>query len=193
MRFGIGSNIVPMSDSPVTTQVVTPAGVLPFQDYFVRRRAEPVVTSLRYDGTAQAGVAPAALAALADPRLCAIVIAPSNPWLSIEPMLAIPALRAALDATRVPVVAVSPIVGGAAIKGPTAKIMAELGLPVSAVAIARHYRDLIDGFILDATDAAGVQAVEEMGVKAATTATVMQSLGDKVALAEFTLRFALGK
>ncbi len=189
-RLGIGSRLLPMSDATVATRVDTDAGLLDFQDYFVRRRAAPVVRALHHDGAAGAAPSPAVLAALADPRLAAIVIAPSNPWLSIAPLLAIPGLRAAIAAAKAPVVAVSPIVGGAAIKGPTAKIMAELGLEVHNAVLARHYRGLVDGLILDTVDAGETAAVESLGVRAATTATVMHTLADKTGLAAFTLRFA---
>ena len=189
-RFRIGSRIVPMSDQPVPTEVITGDGVLAFQDYFVRRRAEPAVSGVRYRGAESATAAPQALAALADPHLQAIVIAPSNPWLSIGPLLAVPGLATALRAARVPVVAVSPIVGGAAIKGPTARIMANLGLAPDNQSIARHYRGLIHGLILDRADAAEAAAVEALGVRTAVTGTVMRSLDDKRSLAQFTLRFA---
>jgi len=189
-HLGIGSRIVPASDSRVPTRVVTEAGVLAFQDYFVRRRAGPVVSALRFVGADEARPPATAMAALGDPVLRALLIAPSNPWLSIDPMLAIPDLRAALERARVPRVAVSPIVGGQAIKGPTAKLMAELGLPVNQASIARHYRGLIDGLILDHADAGEAAAVEALGIRAVTTATVMHGLEDRVALARFVLDFA---
>ena len=189
-HLGIGSRIVPASDSRVPTRVVTEAGVLAFQDYFVRRRAGPVVSALRFVGADEARPPATAMAALGDPGLRALLIAPSNPWLSIDPMLAIPDLRAALERARVPRVAVSPIVGGQAIKGPTAKLMAELGLPVNQASIARHYRGLIDGLILDHADAGEAAAVEALGIRTVTTATVMHGLEDRVALARFVLDFA---
>ncbi len=189
-RLGIGSRIVPASDSRVQTRVVTEAGVLAFQDYFVRQRAEPVVSAVRFAGAAEAVPPATAMAALSDPALQAIVIAPSNPWLSIDPLLAIPALRKTLEHTSVPRVAVSPIVAGQAIKGPTAKIMGELGLPVTQASIARHYRGLIDGLVLDHADAAEAAAVEALGIRAVTTGTVMRSLEDRIALARFALEFA---
>jgi LPPG:FO 2-phospho-L-lactate transferase len=189
-RLGIGSRILPMSDSTVATRVATSAGELSFQDYFVRRRAEPVVTAIEYAGAADAAPPAAALRALADPRLRGILIAPSNPWLSIGPILAVPALREALGATAVPVVAVSPLVGGRALKGPTAKLMIELGLAATSATIAQHYREILDGLILDLVDAGDTAAVEEQGVTAAVTSTVMQSLYDRQQLARFALDFA---
>ena len=189
-RLGIGSRILPMSDARVETRVVTADGVLEFQDYFVRRRAQPAVTGLRYAGAESARPPAAALNALDDPRLRAIFIAPSNPWLSIDPILAVPALRDALRAARVPVVAVSPIVQGAALKGPTAKIMAELGLPVTSASIARHYREYLDGLILDERDAEEIAAIKEPGLETAMTTTVMRSLEDRISLARFAVDFA---
>lgn len=150
--FGIRAQIVPMSDDRVATRVATDEGELSFQDYFVRRHCEPVVQGLRFEGAAEARLPERAREAFASPDLEAMVIAPSNPWLSIDPLLAIPELRLALQSAKCPVIAVTPIIGGKAVKGPTAKIMAELGMTVSALSIAEHYRGLIDGFVLDARD-----------------------------------------
>ncbi len=188
---GLGSRIVPMSDRPVATRVHTSEGELAFQEYFVRRRAEPVATAIAFAGAAQATVPAVARAAFADPQLRGIVIAPSNPWLSIEPILAVPFYRKALAAARVPVVAVSPLVGGRALKGPTGKLMAELGLPVNSTSIAQHYREVIDALILDRVDAGDIAAVEALGVTAAVTGTVMQSTDDRLALARFVTDLAL--
>lgn len=151
-RFGIRAEIIPMSDNPVATRVVTDEGELAFQDYFVRRRCEPAVRNILYTGAEQARLPDAARAALASPDLEAIVIAPSNPWLSIDPILAIPGLRYALETVNCPRVAVTPIIAGQAVKGPTAKIMTELGIPISPLSVAEHYRGLIDGFVLDVRD-----------------------------------------
>ena len=148
-RLGIGASIVPMSDQPVHTIVHSDAGTLSFQEYFVRERATPRVRHLEYAGadTARASIAADLLSAQAQPR--AIVLCPSNPWLSIAPILAIPGWRRALDASDAPVVGVSPIVSGRALKGPTAKLMSELGLEVSALGIAQHYSGVLDGFVID--------------------------------------------
>lgn len=189
-RLGIGSRIVPMSDTAVATRVVTSSEVLAFQEYFVRRRARPVATAIEYVGANEATPPEAALAAIGDPRLRGILIAPSNPWLSIDPILAVPAYREALGATAVPVVAVSPLVGGVALKGPTAKLMAELGLPVTSASVARHYREVLNGLVLDRIDAGDMAAVEAEGVTAAVTATVMRSLDDRLSLARFAVSFA---
>jgi LPPG:FO 2-phospho-L-lactate transferase len=185
--LGVTARLLPMSDDPVRTIIRTDDGELPFQDYFVRLACAVPVRSIRYDGAPAARLNPA-LAAVAD--LSAIIICPSNPYLSVDPVLAVPGMRAWLRAQGCPIVAVSPIVGGAAIKGPAAKIMAELGAPVSAVGIARHYAGLVDGLVIDAADAglAAEIAAEGMAVKVAQT--VMSSRDDRVALARACLGFA---
>ena len=185
-RWGINARILPMSDDPVRTVLETVSGRLDFQDYFVRRRCEPVVTEIRYEHAEAARPAEEALSALAA-ATGAIVICPSNPYLSIDPMLAIPGLRAALATASAPRIAVTPIVGGAAIKGPCAKIMSELGLPVSPAAIARHYHGLVDGFVLDREDA-GLEGKIEVPTMAVDT--VMRSLDDRIRLARSVLDFA---
>ena len=187
-RLGVRASVAPMSDRPVRTIVETPEGPLPFQHYFVREQCRPRVTGFRFEGADAARPSPAFAAAL-DGRLSAAVICPSNPFISIDPILAVPGVREALRRCGVPVVAVSPIVGGRAIKGPTAKMMAELGIPSGAAEVAAHYRGLIDGFVLDRRDAGGAAAVEKLGIVPLVTGTVMQSLDDKVRLAEEVLAF----
>jgi LPPG:FO 2-phospho-L-lactate transferase len=189
-RLGVKSRLLPMSDARVSTRVITEQGVLGFQQYFVQQQARPIATGFEYAGAHAAAALPAALEALADPGLAAILIAPSNPWLSIAPMLALPALRQAIRAASAPVIAVSPIVGGAAIKGPTAKIMRELGLPVTAAAVARHYRELLDGFILDSSDGEDAADVQALGIRLTRTSIVMRNLDDRIALARCALDFA---
>ncbi|MBN8280199.1 MAG: 2-phospho-L-lactate transferase [Gammaproteobacteria bacterium] len=191
-RLGVTVDLKPMADTKVRTVLETDAGTLDFQDYFVRRKTEPVVKSIRYEGAAAAPPVAAFANLLTDPALAAVFIAPSNPWLSIDPILAIPSLRAALRSTTAPVIAISPIVGGKAIKGPTAKIMGELGIPVSAASVARHYGDLLDGYILDDADRNDATELVTDGLAVAATKTVMQSLEDRVALAGFALDFARG-
>jgi LPPG:FO 2-phospho-L-lactate transferase len=186
-RLGITAQVVPMSDAPVRTRVATAAGELAFQDYFVRRRCEPRVTAIRFEGDAAARPCTRALTALASDALESIVICPSNPYLSVDPILAVPGYREALQQARVPVIAVTPLVGGAAIKGPTAKIMAELGVPQSALAVAHHYQGLIDGFVLDERDAA-LAAQFDLPVHIADT--LMQSLPDRERVAREVLAFA---
>ena len=189
-RLGVAVNLLPMSDTPVRTVIDSDDGPLAFQDYFVRRRAEPAVKGIRYEGATKAPPIAALASLLTDPDLAAIFIAPSNPWLSIDPILAIPSLAAALRSTTAPVIAISPIVGGRALKGPTAKIMGELGVTVSAGAIAAHYGDLLDGFILDDADRAEADALIARGLAVGATHTVMNTLEDRIRLAEFALGFA---
>jgi LPPG:FO 2-phospho-L-lactate transferase len=188
-RLGIRAAIAPMSDQPVRTVVETPDGPLPFQHYFVREQCRPRVTGFRFEGAKSARPAPALTEAL-ERGVSAVVICPSNPFISIDPILAVPGVRQALRYNGAPVVAVSPIVGGRAIKGPTAKMMTELGLASGAAEVAEHYRGLIDGFVLDRSDAESAAAVERLGVAVLVTGTVMQSLDDKTRLAEETLAFA---
>lgn len=188
--FGVRPLLLPMSDDPVRTLLDTvDEGVLEFQDYFVRRRCEPRVRAIRYSGAEAARPSATALALLEAPGLEAVLLCPSNPWLSVAPMLAMPALRQALAACRAPVVAVSPVVAGRAVKGPTAKLMQELDLEVSAVTVAAHYAGLIDGYVLDRQDAA---LLPRLGLPAVALPTVMRSLEDREALARGVLAFARG-
>ncbi|EPZ14814.1 hypothetical protein M622_04995 [Thauera terpenica 58Eu] len=186
-RLGISAHIVPMSDQALRTRVHCDEGVFDFQDYFVRLQCRPLTRSIEFVVAPDARPSSAVEQALADEALGAIVICPSNPYLSIAPMLAVPGLRERLRAAGVPIVAVSPIVGGAAVKGPTAKIMRELGVPVSADAIAHHYGDLLDGFILDVRDAA-LQG--HITVPVHITDTLMLSAADRTRVAAETLGFA---
>jgi LPPG:FO 2-phospho-L-lactate transferase len=189
-RLGVAHAIVPMSDDPVRTLVATDEGELPFQDYFVRRHCEPVLRSLRFAGAEQAQPAPGFLRALAAPRLQAIVVCPSNPDLSLAPVLALPGVRTQLRSAGVPVIAVSPIVGGQAITGPAAKIMRELGHQPSALEVARHYGTLLDGLVLDDSDAALAPAVAALGIRPLVTATVMRDESHRVRLARDVIGFA---
>jgi LPPG:FO 2-phospho-L-lactate transferase len=183
-RLGVAPRVVPMSDDPVRTRLRTDDGWIDFQDYFVRRRCEPVVHELAFHGAAAAHAQPGFLAALADPRLKAVVICPSNPFISIEPILAVPGVRAALAACAAPVVAVSPIIGGRAVKGPTAKLMAELGMTPSAGAVARRYDDLLDAYVVDFADMDQVAAIAP---KVTLGQTMMTTLADREALARTVL------
>ncbi len=185
-RLGISSRLLPMSDDRVRTRLRTDEGWLDFQDYFVRLRASPVVREIAYAGASEARANPDFLAALAN-DLELVVICPSNPFLSIDPILSLPRVRDALRACRAPVVAVSPIIGGKAVKGPTAKIMAELGLPVGAAAVARHYEDILDVFIADEADA---NEVEGLGIPVKLTRTLMSTIEDREALARTVLAAA---
>ncbi|WP_431857123.1 2-phospho-L-lactate transferase [Azospirillum sp.] len=187
-RFGIAAEVMPMSDDAIATLVDSDAGTLAFQDYFVRRGCEPRVRGFRFQGIEAARPNPRALAWLEDPDLAAIVIGPSNPFVSVAPILAVPGLRDALAQRRVPLVAVSPIVGGQAIKGPAAKMMDELGIRPSAAWVAEQYGDLLDGLVIDETDrdlAAGIH-----GPRVLVAQTVMRTATDRARLAGEVLGFA---
>ncbi len=190
--LGIGQRIVPMSDRPVRTVVETDEGTLPFQDYFVRRQCGPRVLNFRFEGIETALPSPGLVAALSDPELAAVVICPSNPYVSVAPIVGIPAVAEFVDARETPIVAVSPIVGGRAIKGPAAKMMAELGVETSALGIARHYGARIDGIVIDDVDAGLASDIEALGVAVHVAATVMRSRDDSRTLARETLTFAAG-
>jgi LPPG:FO 2-phospho-L-lactate transferase len=186
-RLGIAARLVPMSDDLVRTRLLTDENWLDFQDYFVRLRCAPAISELAFAGADRARPHPEFLAAVADPTLRAVVICPSNPFISIDPILAVPGVRAALRQCRAPVVAVSPIIAGKAVKGPTAKMMAELGLPVDAATVARRYGDILDLYIADEEDAAGFAGLE---VPVVFTQTLMQTLADREALARTVIAAA---
>ena len=188
-RMGVTATVLPMSDDAVSTIVHTATEDLAFQHYFVREQCVPVVTGFSFDGIERAQPQARLLDGMAAiPE--AIVIAPSNPYVSVDPILALPGLRAAMKTARAPVVAVSPIVGGAALKGPAAKMMQELGKDVSVLGIAEHYRGLIDGLVIDTEDAGLAPAIEDMGIAALVTPTVMTDLASRIGLAKDTLKFA---
>lgn len=186
-RLGVASRVLPMSETPVRTQVDTDQGVLDFQDYFVRLQCQPRVKALCFEGVDTARLPAELSVALSSPDFEAIVIAPSNPYLSIDPILAVPGLVEALRGAGVPILAVTPILGGKAIKGPTAKIMAELGLSPSPLVVAEHYAGLVDGFILDQRDA---ELAARFPVPVALGDTLMQTLEDRQRVADSTLTFA---
>jgi LPPG:FO 2-phospho-L-lactate transferase len=187
--LGVRHTILPMSDAPVRTMIGTANGELAFQHYFVRDRCAPAVTGFRFDGAATATPTRQIEAALDDPRLAGVIICPSNPFVSVDPVLAVPGFREQMGRIRAPIVAISPIVAGTAIKGPTAKMMTELNIPNDAVSVARHYRELVDGFVLDAQDAALEGAVAALGIATVVTQTVMLTLPDRQQLAADVLRF----
>ncbi|MCY3930170.1 MAG: 2-phospho-L-lactate transferase [Acidobacteria bacterium] len=192
--LGIAARVLPMSDDPVRTIVLTETGELSFQHYFVRDACEPAVSGFRFDGIDTARPQAAFLSALEDQATRAILVCPSNPFVSVDPVLALDGVEEALRRAAAPVVAVSPIIGGAAIKGPAAKMMAELGMPVTAAGVARHYqeRDLLDGFVIDDADAGQAAEIEDLGVPTLVTGTVMETLADRERLAGETMDFARG-
>lgn len=185
--LGIAARICPMSDDPVRTRLDTDRGRLDFQDYFVRHACAPVVSQVTYEGARTAGANADALAALRDRSLRAVVICPSNPLLSIEPVLAVAAISEAIAGCAAPVIAVSPIIAGRAIKGPTAKMMGELGIPATASAVARRYAHLLDGYVLDRADADEATLLD---IPVVATRTLMATLADREALAREVLAHA---
>ena len=189
--LGIRHAIAPMSDQPVRTMVDTRDGEMAFQRYFVAERCQPVVRAVRYLGAEQARPSPGFQDALARDDLEAVILCPSNPYLSIDPILSLPGVRTALQRSNARVVAVSPIVGGAAIKGPTAKLMRELGVEPSVMAVARHYDGLLDGMIIDPVDAGSGADLAALGVEPMVTAAVMRSDEDRVRLAGQAVSMAL--
>ena len=188
-RFGVGHAVIPMSDSPVRTRVRTASTTeLPFQDYFVRLKCKPCVTGFRFSGSRTAQIPPA-LRKLMQERIEAVVICPSNPYVSIAPILSVREIREWLRKRDFPVVAVSPIVGGAALKGPAAKMMRELGAEASALGVARHYGDQVDGWVIDREDEKHKAAVERQGARVIVTDTIMKSRAKSVALAKRVVAF----
>lgn len=184
-RQGIAQTIVPMSDDPVRSMILTDEGELPFQDYFVRRRCEPRFVSIRFDGAERARISAGLAHVLADPALEAIVVCPSNPVLSIGPFLAVPQIASALRASTAPCVAVSPFIGGEAVKGPAAKIMRELGEEPGAACLVRHYAGIVDAVLCDHGDPAAGQVIDGITFHAADT--LMRDDADQQRLARDVL------
>lgn len=184
--WGIGPTILPMSDDAVPTTVYTrDEGELPFQEYFVQRGCQPQVTGFRYQNAASARPTPGLLEAIDGADL--VVFCPSNPWVSIGPILAVPGIQSALVDQRV--LAVSPIIGGQAVKGPAAKMFVELGIQPSALAVANQYGNLLTGFILDEQDRSLAEAVADLGIIPLVTDTLMKTPADRWRLASEVLAF----
>lgn len=185
--FGVENAILPATESYAPTHVRSGKEWLHLQEYFVRERCRPRVEAIEYRGAAESRPAPGVLSAIREAEI--IAFAPSNPLISIDPILAIPGIREAILARKGRAVAVSPIVGGKALKGPAAKMLEELGLGASAEAVARHYQGLIDVFVIDEQDRDLAPAIEALGLKVTISATIMNSLEDKVRVA----RVVVGK
>jgi LPPG:FO 2-phospho-L-lactate transferase len=183
----VAIRVLPMSDDPVRTRVLTADGWLDFQEYFVHRQCRPAVQGFTFAGAETARAQPDALAALERRDLRAIIICPSNPFVSVEPILAVPGIRAGIQQSRAPVVAVTPIIGGKAIKGPAAKMMAELRLDVSGEAVARRYAGIIDGFVIDHADPLPESWQD---IKFFSAATLMNTTDDRLRLAHAVLQTA---
>jgi len=186
-RWGISQRIYPMSDDRVPTWVYTDVGELPFQEYFVHRQCRPVVSGFRFADIDQAHPVPEVVTELEKAEL--IIICPSNPWVSVDPILSIPGIKSSIEAKCV--VAVSPIVGGKALKGPAAKMYSELGINPSAFAVAQHYGQLLAGFVIDHLDVDFAGELIKLGIHPYVTDTIMRTRRERRQLAETVLEFAL--
>lgn len=186
-RLGVVARVYPMTDDSVRTTVHCAAGSLPFQHYFVRERCEPAVSGFSYSGVEEARPNGEVMSLLADEYFSRVIICPSNPFVSIDPILQVPGLWPALRDAEAPVTLVSPIVAGRALKGPTAKMMSELGVPITAAGVAEHYQrrypGLLTHFVLDASDAKLSAEIAALGVQVVTAETVMHNREDKRRLA----------
>ena len=187
-QFGLGFRLLPMTDQPMATHIRTPAGLLHFQEYMVKRRCADEVLDVVYVGAEEARPAPGVLEALK--KADTILLAPSNPIVSIGSILAVPGIHDALHEASAMIVAVSPIVAGAPIKGPADKLMSGLGMEVSAVGVARCYRDFLDIMVIDQQDSHLVSEIEDLGIPTVTTNTIMRDRANKVALARAVLEAA---
>lgn len=191
VRLGIRHSIVPMSDQRVRTMIRSNQGWLEFQDYFVRLQCEPRVVEIRFEGVEAARPSPGLEQVLQqDATLRAVVICPSNPFVSIDPILALRGIGDRLPRLQAPVVAVSPIVGGQALKGPARKMLQELGYEPSALGVAHHYQNFLDGLVIDRRDAALAPAIEALGVRTLVTETIMTGEAEQIALARRVVDFA---
>lgn len=185
--LGVQHTLLPMCNEPLHTVVDTDEGTLAFQDYFVRRQCQPAVRAVRFAGAADATLPAEVGAALTDPALTHVIICPSNPLLSIAPILAVPGLRAQLQALRDKMVVVSPLVGGQAVKGPTAKMMQEMAIPTDSASIARFYQDLLGTLVIDHCDAQEADALRAVGITVQVASTLMKTDEDRIALAQQVL------
>lgn len=184
-RWGVRAQILPMSNNIVATRILTPQGELPFQEYFVHQHCQPTALGFRFDGLESAQPAPGIAQALQNAE--ALILCPSNPWVSLDPILAL------LQKAHLPLpprrAAVSPLIGGQAVKGPAAKMFTELGIRPSALAVAQHYHGLLTGFILDEQDSAEAACVQALGLSTLTTRTLMTNANERQRLAQETLQF----
>ncbi len=187
LAWGVDLTVMPMSDDPIGTLVYTDEGELPFQEYFVHRQCHPRVRGFRFEGVERALPAPGVMEAIA--AADALIICPSNPWVSVDPILAVPGIHQAV--AEVFTLAVSPIIGGAAIKGPAAKMYAEMGIEPSALSVAQHYGSLLNAFILDHVDSGQAKPLQDRGVSVLVTDILMKSPGDRRRLAEEVIEFTL--
>ena len=187
-RLGVRCTILPMSENPVRTMIMTGQGEIAFQEYFVQKQYQPIVKAIRFAGIEAAQPSREVASALRNADV--IIFCPSNPLLSLDPILGLPNLRRIIAASRVPKIAISPIVGGAALKGPAAKMMTELGMEVSPTGVARHLKDVLTSFVLDHVDQAHQDEITDLGLRTLVTGTVMINNEDRVQLAQEVLEFA---
>ena len=187
--LGVLHEILPMSNDPVRTRVHTEDGAMDFQQYFVRRRCEPVVKSFEYKGAETATLNPDIQAWFESEQLGGVILCPSSPFISIDPILSVPLLRDALRQCTAPVISISPIVYSRALKGPLAKFMQEMSLPATACWVAEHYADFLDGFVIDEADETLANEIEALGMATLCRNTVMHSMDDRLQLARDSLEF----
>jgi len=188
--LGISASLLPMSDDPVQTKVKTAEGLLPFQDYFVGRHCEIAVSGFVFEGIEKARVTMQVRNALDSGALQAVIFCPSNPYVSLGPILDLKGMKAQLSETNAPIIAVSPIIGGKAVKGPAARMMQELGVEPSAKSVARIYHGVVDGLVIDEEDKHLADEISALGMAVHVAPTLMRSREDRKALAETCLRFA---
>ena len=175
-----------MTDLHTPTTILTDEGGIHFQEYLVKRRAEIDIRGIRFENIEASVPAPGTLEAIRDSE--AVIVCPSNPLISIGPILAVPGLRDALQATSARVVAISPVVGGASLKGPTDRMLRDLKMEVSAAQVSRMYSDFIDAFVIDSQDATAAAGIEESGIKVTVTNTVMSGMEERINLARSVLQ-----
>jgi LPPG:FO 2-phospho-L-lactate transferase len=190
--WNLEQSVIPITDDVVPTMVETDEGLLPFQEYFVKQQCRPVVRGFRFNNVENSKPALGVLDAINGAKL--IVVCPSNPWVSIDPILAISGVREELLALAVPIIAVSPIIGGKAVKGPAAKMYSEMGFQPSALVVAEHYGDrlrggLLSGFVLDEVDRNMNAEIQYLGIRTLVTNTLMETNSDKRRLAKEVLEF----
>ncbi len=183
--WGIEHPILPMSDDPIATMVHTDVGVLPFQEYFVQQKCQPKVKDFIFAGVERSRPAEGVLTSVAGADI--VVVCPSNPWVSINPILAVPTLRSVLNSRSI--IAVSPIIGGKALKGPAAKMYAELGIQPSAYAVAQHYQGFLSGIVIDTVDKDYESSIQALGVIPFVTNTIMKTRSDRQRLANAVMQF----
>ena len=190
--FGVEAKIVPMTNDLVSTVVETREGDLAFQHYFVRDRCLPIVKRFRFEGIKSSVINPSIKEYGEENNKSAVLLAPSNPFVSIDPIIGVPGMTEELVKMKGPKIAISPIINSKAIKGPAAKMMQELGIPSTSIEVANHYKGLIDAVVIDHADAALSEKIEDMGIKVFVTNTVMHSLKEKITLANECLNFIEG-